>query len=201
MVFYKHTIEWTENRKGIETKERTKKTVPMKTTLLFAMLTLTFMGIFYACTKGDASDSGTTVFTVRLTDNPFAAEEVNVDIQEVRINFQGGSDEWVVLPTRTGIYNLLDLQNGVDTIIASGAISGRTIGDIRVVLGTNNSIRIRNKVYPMAIPSGAESGLKIKAGKQLAMGGGSVTVDFDAALSVHEAGNGTYMLKPVLKLK
>lgn len=173
----------------------------MKTTLLFALLTLTFMGIFYACTKSEAAAAATTTFKVNLTDNPFDAEEVNIDLQEVRINYTDGSKEWTVLPTNAGIYNLLDLQNGVTTTIASGSIPGKTLREIRLVLGTNNSIRIKDVVYPLTIPGSAESGLKIKLGKSLRQGMDSVTLDFDAALSVHQTENGTYMLKPVLKLK
>lgn len=172
----------------------------MKTTLLFALLTLTFMGIFYACTKGTADSAATTELKVNLTDNPFAAEEVNVDIKEVRIK-TNGSDEWIVLATKAGIYNLLDFQNGVTTTIASGTVPGNTLGEIRLLLGTDNSIRIGNVVHPLTIPGGSESGLKIKTGKRLETGTDEVTVDFDAALSIHQTGDGTYMLKPVLKLK
>lgn len=173
----------------------------MKTTLLFALLTLTFMGIFYACTKNTAEAGTTTTFKVNLTDNPFAAEEVNIDLKEVRINYKDGSEEWAVLPTKAGIYNLLDFTNGVDTTIATGTVTAKNIGEIRLVLGTNNSIKIGNEVYPMTIPSGSETGLKLKVGRNLKDGIDELTVDFDAALSVHQAGNGSYMLKPVLKLK
>jgi hypothetical protein len=171
----------------------------MKTTLLFALLTLTFMGIFYACTKSGAS-AGTTI-KVNLTDSPFNAQEVNIDLKEVRVNYKDGSDEWTVLSTNSGVYNLLSLQNGIDTTIASGTLSGNSIGEIRLVLGTNNSIKIGNAVYPLTIPSGTESGLKIKVGKEFRQGLDSLLIDFDAAMSVHQTGNGVYMLKPVLKLK
>jgi hypothetical protein len=171
----------------------------MKNTFLFAMLTLTFMGIFYACTKS-GSAATTTELEVRLTDNPYNAQEVNIDLREVRVNYKD-SAEWAVLQTKAGVYNLLGLQNGLDTLIASGTIPGNFLGEIRFVLGTNNSIKIGNVVYPLTIPSGSESGLKLKAGRNLNNGKDEVTVDFDAALSVHQDGNGNYMLKPVLKLK
>jgi hypothetical protein len=173
----------------------------MKTTLLFALLTLTFMGIFYACTKGSAETGATTTFKVNLTDNPLAAQEVNIDLKEVRVNFKDGSEEWSVLPTNSGIYNLLDFQNGLDTTIATGTITGNNIAEIRLVLGANNSIKMNDVVYPLTIPSGSENGLKIKLGKSLSKGMNEVTIDFDAALSVHQTENGIYMLKPVLKFK
>src|ERR1700754_2394758 len=117
----------------------------MKTTLLFALLTLTFMGIFYVSTKGTANPAATTAFKVNLTDKPFAAEEVNIELREVRIKYKDSPDEWVVLPTKAGIYNLLDIRNGQYLTIASGMIPANTLGEIRLLLGTNNSIRIGDK--------------------------------------------------------
>lgn len=170
----------------------------MKNTFLFALLTLTFMGIFYACTKtGEAA--GTQV-KVRLTDKPYKADAINVEIKEVRVK-QNSDDEWAVLNTKAGVYNLMDFQNGIDTLIASGTIPGNYIREIKFVLGTENSIKIGNQVYPLTIPSGSESGLKLTTDRNLNNSTDEVTVDFDAALSVHQEGNGTYMLKPVLKLK
>jgi len=173
----------------------------MKTTLLFVLLTLTFMGIFYACTQSEANTEATTAFKVNLTDNSTAAQEVNIDLKEVRVNYKDGSEEWFVLQTKVGVYNLSDIQNGVDTTIASGIIHGNDIREIRLVLGTNNSVRIKDVVYPLTIPGGSEDGLKIRLDKNLRKGMDEVTIDFDAALSVHQAQNGTYILKPVLKLK
>jgi hypothetical protein len=171
----------------------------MKNTFLFALLTLTFMGIFYACTKSGSAATSTDL-KVRLTDNPYNAQEVNIDLREVRVNYRDSS-EWSVLSTNAGVYNLLRLQNGIDTLIASGTIPGNFLGEIRFVLGTNNSIKIGNVVYPLTIPSGSESGLKLKVNRDLNNGSDVLTVDFDAALSVHQEGNGSYVLKPVLKLK
>lgn len=172
----------------------------MKNTFLFALLTLTFMGIFYACTKSGVDAAENTNLKVRLTDNPYNAQEVNVDIREIRVNSKDSS-EWVVLQTNSGVYNLLNLQNGLDTLLASGTIPGNFLGEIRFVLGTNNSIKIGNVVYPLTIPSGSEDGLKLNLGRNVNNGTDELTVDFDAALSVHQTGNGSYMLKPVLKLK
>jgi hypothetical protein len=172
----------------------------MKTTFLFAMLTLTFMGIFYACTKSSDANADETVLKIRMTDNPFNADEVNIDIREIRVN-TSDSTEWTVLPTTAGVYNLLALQNGIDTLVASGTIPGSYVGEVRFILGTDNSIKIGNDIYPLTIPGGSESGLKLKADRKLNRGLDSLTVDFDAAMSVNKAGNGKYMLRPVLKLK
>lgn len=155
--------------------------------------------VLIACQK-DKENS--TTLKIRLTDNPVDAEEVNVDIQQVRVKFREDSlNGWMNLDTYAGVYNLLGLQNGVDTLLASGTLPTNVVKEIRFVLGTNNTIKVAGVVFPLSIPSGAESGLKIKVDKKLNGTLDSLLIDFDAALSVHMLGNGNYQLKPVLKIK
>lgn len=169
-----------------------------KKTFLFATALLAASVFFYACKKNSGD---TTNLKVNLTDAPFDASEVNVDIKEVNVKFSDDSTSWIKLATVAGVYNLLKLQNGVDTLLAVGPVPTGLLKEMRLVLGTDNSIVINNIIYPLTIPSGGTSGLKIKVNKNLAAGIDSILVDFDAALSIIKTGNGTYILKPVLKLK
>ncbi len=163
------------------------------------------------CSKNGKVE-GTTRLDIRLTDNPFNADEVNVDIEKVRVklsdddqaNNNNSSDDngnWVDLETAAGIYNLLDYQNGLDTVVASGMVPATPVKEIRFVLGTDNSIVINGQSFPLTIPSGSESGLKIKLDKNLNLSVEQVVVDFDAELSVHQNGTGNYILRPVLRIK
>src|SRR5687767_2944169 len=127
------------------------------------ILGLTALVLALACQK---ETQGTTDLRIRLTDNPFNATEVNVDIQEVRVNFRDDSSGWTSLGTVSGVYNLLGLQNGVDTLLAQGQVTTGILKEIRFVLGSNNTIVIDSVTYPLTIPSGSESGLKIKVNKQ-----------------------------------
>lgn len=155
-----------------------------------------------SCSKDKSGEGNPTTLKVRLTDNPFNAEEVNVDIEQVRVKFSEDSIHgWADLATNAGVYDLLGLQNGVDTLLAVGTIPTNTVKEIRFVLGDSNSIKIAGIVYPLTIPSGSESGLKIKVNKTLQASLDSLLIDFDAALSIHQNGAGNYMLKPVLKIK
>jgi hypothetical protein len=80
-------------------------------------------------------------------------------------------------------------------------IPTNSVKEIRFVLGPANTIEFNGIVYPLTIPSGSESGLKLKINKQLNGPVDSLLIDFDAALSIHQNGNGDYLLKPVLKIK
>lgn len=173
----------------------------MKKILVFAAIVLTASVIFISCKKDDAK--GTSRLNVRLTDAPTAFEEVNVDIREVRVKFSDDtlSTGWVSLTTFPGVYNLLAYQNGVDTLLGTGIFPTQVVKEIRFVLGPNNTIKDAGVVYPLTIPSGSESGLKIKINKSLNATLETVIIDFDAALSVKKEGPGDYKLRPVLKIK
>jgi Domain of unknown function (DUF4382) len=158
------------------------------------------LGTFISCKKTDS----TSTLQVRLTDAPTALDEVNVDIREVHVKFSDdslGNDGWVTLATNARVYNLLNFQNGVDTVLANGNFPNNVVKQIRFVLGPNNSVKDNGIVYPLTIPSGSESGLKIKVSKSLQATLETLVIDFDAALSVKKEGPGDYKLRPVLKIK
>lgn len=156
---------------------------------------LCFSLFLFSCKKEKES----TVH-LRMTDAPTALDEVNVDLQQVNIKFAHDTSKWVSMETRAGIYNLLELQNGVDTLIAQGTYPIDVVKEIRLVLGNNNTVVASGQSYPLTIPSGSESGLKIKVNKALNATLETLLIDFDAALSIQEEADG-YKLRPVVKLK
>ena len=60
----------------------------MKKTVLF--LLLLSIVTFFSCSK----QSNTTTLKVNLTDAPLDAEEVNIDLQAVRVKFSDDSSGW-----------------------------------------------------------------------------------------------------------
>ncbi|MDB5246018.1 MAG: hypothetical protein JWQ40_412 [Segetibacter sp.] len=174
----------------------------MKNNYFSTIVSLLFLPVvfFIACSK-TTDDTSTTQIIIRMTDAPYNAQEVNVDIRAVRVNFAGDSTGWHTLNTTAGVYDLLKFQNGTDTALASGTVPRSNLKELRFILGSNNSIKINNVVYPLTIPGGDESGLKIKVNKNLASSSDSLLIDFDADASIYMTGAGQYRLKPVIKLK
>ncbi|MDO8366019.1 MAG: DUF4382 domain-containing protein [Saprospiraceae bacterium] len=162
---------------------------------LFAAVVL-ILGI-EACKK----DNNQTNLRILLTDGPGDYQQVNVDIREIRVKFGQDTAQWILLPTTAGIYNLLDFQNGIDTLIAVGSVQTDTLKEVRFVLGPDNSVMVDSILYPLTIPSAQQSGLKVKIDKNLGFDINTFTLDFDAAQSVQIQGNGEYKLHPVIKLK
>ncbi len=163
----------------------------------FLVLSLSVAGLFAACNK----ENDNSTLQVMLTDNPALYQEVNIDLVGVSVKLSKDTAKWVELQPVAGVYNLLGLQNGVDTLIGTLILPTSVVKEIRLVLGPNNTIKENGITYPLTIPSGAESGLKIKINKKLEATLETLIIDFDAALSIRKDGPGNYKLLPVLKIK
>jgi Domain of unknown function (DUF4382) len=159
---------------------------------------------FSSCDSNDDNGTGTARMEVRMTDAPGDYDEVNVEIESVQIHREGDDTEegWVTLDKiNPGVYNLLDFANGKDTLLASAELPVGHISQIRLVLGDENSVKLKNgDVIDLKTPSGQTSGLKLQIDAHLE---DDVTymvlLDFDAARSVVPKGNGGYNLKPVIR--
>jgi hypothetical protein len=167
------------------------------------LLSAAFAAItFVACNKDDNNDTQQTTLNVRLTDGPGDYDQVNVDIVEVRVKMSDDTAQWITLTNGNyGVFNLLDYQNGVDTLLATGQVPNVFLKEVRLILGDSNTIMVDSVLYELKTPSAEQSGLKIKLDKQLSLTDNLLLLDFDAAESVVETGNGGYILKPVIKVK
>jgi hypothetical protein len=165
------------------------------------ILILGLLGIstisFWACNK----NADHSALSIHMTDAPGEWDEVNIDLKEVEVKLSKDSTKWMTLQTNAGIYNLLGFQNGLDTVIAEGAFpTGEVVKEIRLIVGSDNSIVVAGQDYPLTIPSGAETGLKIKVHKPLQASLENILIDFDAELSIRHETDG-YKLLPVIQLK
>ena len=142
-----------------------------------------------------------STMNIHLTDAPVDYDEVNIDLKQVQVQFADDTSGWQNMETVAGMYDLLQLQNGVDTLIAKGTFPQNTVHQLRLILGNDNNIVVDGDTYPLTVPSGAESGLKIKVHKKLNKNLEDLIVDFDAGLSIHQDGTGDYKLRPVLRMK
>ena len=169
---------------------------------VFFLLMASAVFTIWACKKDNATTGPT--LELRLTDGPANYQAVNIEIigAEVHVNKDtGNASGWQPLSIRTGVFNILALNNGLDTLLGSTVLPVADISEIRLKLGTNNTIKVAGQTYALTIPSGGESGLKLKFEKKLVAGVSYiVTLDFDAAKSIKEEKNNQYKLKPTLRL-
>lgn len=154
----------------------------------------------FSCSDKDSNEKAK--LEVRLTDDPAAFDAVFIDLKDVQINVTGDDNNgWQSLPgVQKGIYNLLDLVNDKDTLLVNADIPSGKLHQIRLVLGSNNSIVVNGTTIPLETPSAMQSGLKLNV-QQTVTGGILYTMllDFDAGKSIVQSGNGKYILKPVIR--
>ncbi len=157
---------------------------------------IVFTASMSACKKDAAST--TYSYNVKMTDGPGPYDAVYIDLQGVEIT--GSDGKAVLLNTHTGIYNLLNFSNGIDTLIATGGVNVASVQQVRLILGANNSIVVNQITYPLSTPSADQTGLKLQVNQTLQAGVAyTVLLDFDANKSIVETGSGTYKLKPVIR--
>lgn len=148
------------------------------------------------------SESENARIEVWLTDAPGDYQEVNIDLKAIDVHTDDGNSEsgWITLDANQGVYNLLELTNGIDTLIGNIEIPAGKISQIRLKLGSNNSIKVGGETHDLSTPSAQQSGLKIQVHQELEAGiTYKILLDFDVARSIVLTGNGTYKLKPVIR--
>lgn len=164
----------------------------MKKLLSLGLVAIAF--VFFSCEK----DGNTASLKISLTDAPGEYQEVNVDIVGVEVII---NETRMNLETSTGIYNLLELVNGKDTILVDQPIPPGRISQIRLILGENNTIKVNDEVFDLTTPSAQQSGLKLNVQADFEPSFAyEYTIDFDAARSIVHTGNGKYILKPELRV-
>lgn len=128
----------------------------------FAALIVTLA--VYSCRK-EASASGNAGLTttrptqlkIYLTDDQtLVFDKVLIDLKKVEIKVEdNGVDSlggWFNLNITPGVYDILKLRNGLDTLFATGTIpANRKLQKLRLTLGTNNSVEKNGQSFPLKI--------------------------------------------------
>lgn len=173
---------------------------------MYSGLALFFAGIaiLSGCEKEDvASTNGKTKVEIRMTDAPGNFDEINLNVKEI-VLFSG--EESYTFNADADIFNILDFRIGTsnpDILVASGEMPSGEITEIRLVLeDSGNTIVVDGIPQDLKTPSGQSSGWKVKLDENPMLVPGvtySLVLDFDAAKSIVVAGNGKYLLKPVVR--
>lgn len=168
--------------------------------LYFLTVAFCFGTLFYDCKKSsNTNNAGSTPVKVYLGDASADYNEINIEVTGVEFLMSGGNT--IDLNVHPGKMNLLNYVNGKDSLIASDSIQSGRLSQIRLILGSNNSIKVGETIYPLATPSSQQSGLKLNVDTTLVPGVlYNLVLDFDAGQSIVMTGNGTFQLKPVIRV-
>jgi hypothetical protein len=179
--------------------------------LSFVALAIGLLAAAGCSTHSPVSSTQGTV-RVTMTDAPGEFDAVNLVVTEVAIHrglpdslgadsTAEAADGWEVLSDQPATYDLLALRNGVFTTIAQGLVPAGHYTQIRLKLGAGSNVVVDGVPYPLTVPSGLQSGYKLVGEFDVPAGGlVELALDFDAARSIHQTGNGRYMLKPTVRV-
>ncbi len=174
--------------------------------------------IVIGCSKEEPGGTiaGKATLSMALTDAPGDYEQVNVDVQSIRVHISGaeldsteadslsdGDSGWLEMPITPQIYNLIELQDSSALLFDQLEVSEGRISQIRLVLGDSNTVKLEGDsvLYDLKVPSGMQSGLKLNFQQTLVADSTyNILIDFDAEKSVNQQGNGQYQMKPVIKV-
>ncbi len=178
--------------------------------LFFGVIAILFLGLVFGCEDNSQSNlddelgkAGKVV--VKLTDAPFPSDlvaEANVTVDWVKLgktsetNGAGKKTDddnfFVINLEENSTFNLLELSNGITTIIGEAEIPTGEYNEIRLHIVDAGIILTDGSEFALKVPSGDTSGLKIKIRPSLFIVQDAVSevlLDFDVSRSFKSKGN------------
>ena len=137
------------------------RTIP---TLLAAAYAAALTLSLASCDDGAADLTAPTAprLEVRLTDGPGDYDAVVVDVVGVEVRRAGSpavdNGFEALSASFTGPVDLLELSNGVDTLLAAGDIAAGEIDAMRLLFGDDNYLVVDGERRELSTPSAQQSG-------------------------------------------
>ncbi|MDP4261596.1 MAG: DUF4382 domain-containing protein [Bacteroidota bacterium] len=193
----------------------------MKRMIRFTALSLIgFVLIIYSCkkeTSGALNNNTVNVnkphsVAIYLTDDQTPVfDSVFIDLRKLEVKVEDdslGNDGWVNLNIRPGVYNILRLRNGLDTLFATGTLPNARVQKIRLTLGTQNSVMKNGQSFPLNVhDNDREVVANLEAGNFEVIPPDQVLfwIDFDASHSIQTDNSGSgnnngYRLKSHIRI-
>lgn len=168
----------------------------------FSLIIAIFFTI--SCDKARLETKSNLMLTMHDTAGNYANVFVEIIDAEVKLSDSLGNETWLPLEINAGIYDLLEFQNGIDTVLAdSTALPAGMLEELRLKLGNQNTVVLAESgdTIALATPSAEQSGLKIKIHENLEPNVNyNLIIDFNVYKSIVMKGNGGFSLKPVIKV-
>lgn len=179
----------------------------MKTKLIqltMILLASVLFGLTACQEESESMEAGKGKLLVKLTDAPFPVDLVDqalVTIDKIEIrpaadnlleDEETESSSFIVLSEETMQFNLLDLRNGITAEMLAMHIDTGSYDMIRLHVVESEIILKDGTSFPITVPSGSSSGLKIKITPALSVESDETSVvllDFDVSKSFVVQGN------------
>lgn len=174
--------------------------------MLLTMVALATIAVLVigGCSSSPTSSNQTGTLSVRLVDSPAAFQQVNIVVSRVEVHASGSDSAsgWFTINDVPATYDLLTLRNGASQVLGNRQLAVGNYTQIRLIIGAGSNVVINDTTYPLQIPSGMQTGIKLN--NEFAIVSGQLyelVLDFDADRSIHLTGSGVYMLNPVIRVQ
>jgi hypothetical protein len=138
------------------------------------------------CSDGPTSDvSNVGRFSIEVFDSPppVDLDSINLTIEEISVH--STSDGWVTISEPDTMVDFLGLINGVTAVLFDGVLPVGHYTQMRFILSDTNQITIDGESYPLFVPSGSQSGVKLHLGFDIVEDEMiEILIDFDAGKSI-----------------
>ncbi len=171
--------------------------------LTFLVSFLTISVFLVSCSDSTSPETGQGQLKLIMVDAPAGYDEVNIVVTRVEVHKAGADSNsgWFVINNITATYDLLTLRNGASVILGNSSLDPGRYTQIRLIIGTGSNVVVDGVVYPLEIPSGEQTGVKLNHSFEIQSGMlYELILDFDAGRSIVLTGNNQYKLKPVIRV-
>lgn len=160
-----------------------------------------------ACGKNVLMTPEQGTMKVLLTDAAYpigsvASAKVTVSKIEVRSDSSSGDNFTDVTLAQPKTIDLINLRNGLTQELNSAKVPTGTYSEIRLIANDGQIVLKDGQDYSLKVPSGEESGIKIKINPPVIISRDKTTemlIDFDLSKSFVQQGNGNFIFKPVIR--
>jgi hypothetical protein len=169
----------------------------MRTRYLLFFLFVLLLIYLYSCKK-EEPEVGT--LKISLTDAPGDFQAVNLEIKKVKLhsNLSHPEADWIEMETQAGIYDMIGLSTGKDTLLASGELPTGPYHHLRIELGSRNTVVVNGGTFPLNVP-----GSKIEIPSSTNINENEerhLLVDIDVRASIVKDSAGNYTLYPAVRV-
>jgi len=138
-----------------------------------------------------------TVETLDSTAQP-TVNNIFLTVEEVRIHKD--SSAWMTIAEPNLVFDFLQLLDTITVVLADTLVAPGHYTQLRLIVADSNEVVIDGISYPLIVPSGTETGVKLNLGVTIEGGEtAKVYLQFDEETAIVETANG-YHLRPSFRL-
>jgi hypothetical protein len=173
--------------------------------LFFSIITI------WQCTENNTMEpisggysEGTGSIRLVLIDSPSTLDSIVICVSRVEVH-KSGTDStagsWTVINDSLRYFDLLLLTNGASAVLGDTILTEGKYTQVRLILEDSNYVVENDIQYPLTIPSGTQTGIKLNHSFEIESGKlYELYLDFNVEKSVLITGNGKYKLKPTIRI-